>query len=284
MTTRRAYAKEEENKLQQTLIELKKSRDLCDQLLKERDESEREVLDILHCNKKLKSEMAEIHKQYLSVIEERDKLQEIINSFDQCSDEVESMVSRVSCLEHQLNDANNTISLLKTENHDLKKIQTQDLYQNVLSCETCHCSKNNVMSKNKLKKYTKINKIIRKTQILIKKNKKFIKYINNRKSEIENLKMYKIQSENVKVRYEADIKNLQFEINCLNQNLSHITNKYELSKKQIEGHIRAMDELIDLTTNNHDRFNSLTQNHTCSCNSNQQIKNYSSSELKRFKL
>ncbi|KAF9808646.1 hypothetical protein SFRURICE_019804 [Spodoptera frugiperda] len=62
--TRKAHARQEESKLNLALSELKASRELCEQLMRERDDNEREFLDVLNSNKKLKCEMAQLHTQH----------------------------------------------------------------------------------------------------------------------------------------------------------------------------------------------------------------------------
>ncbi|KAF9817590.1 hypothetical protein SFRURICE_014729 [Spodoptera frugiperda] len=73
--TRKAHARQEESKLNLALSELKASRELCEQLMRGRDDNEREFLDVLNSNKKLKCEMAQLHTQHTEAIEARDRLQ-----------------------------------------------------------------------------------------------------------------------------------------------------------------------------------------------------------------
>lgn len=264
--TRKAHAKQEENRLQLALLELKKSKDLCNQLIKERDDNEKEVIDILNKHKKLKAEMAAIHGQYLDVVNERDQLQTIVSSFDQDSDQVEVMVKRISDLEHQLNEAHLVISSIRNEDRDLKNLHTQKLYNDLVTCSSSHYSNIKGLSNNKLKKYIKISKFIRKTQSLIKKNNRLIKLNKNRSDLIEKLNLYKIKAYNTKIGYETDIQHLQAEINSLKHNLSYVTSKYELSRKEIQEHIKAIESLTSLSKYNQECFDSLTQNYLlCDC-------------------
>ncbi|CAH2210940.1 jg9130 [Pararge aegeria aegeria] len=61
MMTRRALARQEQSKLQLALKELKASKELCTQLNSERDENEKELLDVLRNNNRLKSELSDLH-------------------------------------------------------------------------------------------------------------------------------------------------------------------------------------------------------------------------------
>ncbi|KAF9813883.1 hypothetical protein SFRURICE_008038 [Spodoptera frugiperda] len=115
--TRKAYARQEESKLNLALSELKASKELCDQLLKERDDNEKEFLDVLNNNKKLKCEMAQLHTQHTEAIETRDRLQFVVDGFSQCSIEYEQTLHSKALLEHQLHEANNQISHLEMINH-----------------------------------------------------------------------------------------------------------------------------------------------------------------------
>ncbi|KAF9798924.1 hypothetical protein SFRURICE_013573, partial [Spodoptera frugiperda] len=117
--TRKAHARQEESKLNLALSELKASKELCDQLLKERDDNEREFLDVLNNNKKLKCEMAQLHTQHTEAIEARDRLQFVVDGFSQCSIEYEQTLHSKALLEHQLHEANNQISHLEMINHNI---------------------------------------------------------------------------------------------------------------------------------------------------------------------
>ncbi|VVC93519.1 unnamed protein product [Leptidea sinapis] len=85
--------------LKVALKELKLSRELCNQLTSEREENEKILLEALENNTKLKSELSALHLQYDCIIEERDKLQIIIDGFDQCGAEYENTLKRNSILE-----------------------------------------------------------------------------------------------------------------------------------------------------------------------------------------
>lgn len=71
--TRKATVKDMEVKLKDTLEELKTSKELCGQLLRERDESEEEIQNIINKNSGLKSQLAELHIQYMDVLDQRDR-------------------------------------------------------------------------------------------------------------------------------------------------------------------------------------------------------------------
>ena len=97
--TRKASAKDLESKLKQALQELKSSQDLCKQLLQEREDSEEEIAIIIKKNKELKNELAELHARNVEVVAQRDQLNSILGTFDQCSSEHERALDRITELE-----------------------------------------------------------------------------------------------------------------------------------------------------------------------------------------
>ncbi|KAF9788952.1 hypothetical protein SFRURICE_021483 [Spodoptera frugiperda] len=131
--TRKAHARQEESKLNLALSELKASKELCDQLLKERDDNEKEFLDVLNNNKKLKCEMAQLHTQHTEAIEARDRLQFVVDGFSQCSSEYEQTLHSKALLEHQLHEANNQISHLEMINHNITASLNNSLFSELVS-------------------------------------------------------------------------------------------------------------------------------------------------------
>ncbi|KAF9800141.1 hypothetical protein SFRURICE_014071 [Spodoptera frugiperda] len=207
--------------------------------MRERDDNEREFLDVLNSNKKLKCEMAQLHTQHTEAIEARDRLQFVVDGFSQCSSEYEQTLHDKAHLEQQLHEANDQISHLETINHNITASLNNSLFSELVSarasqsqhsdlnpltidltCESdsCHSSRTLCYSNKKLKKYIKINKFITKTNRLVKRQK-------NRK-------------------YETDTQNLQLEIDHLTAKLHTMTNKYSASEKQMREYMLAMDELV----------------------------------------
>ncbi|KAF9818156.1 hypothetical protein SFRURICE_003897 [Spodoptera frugiperda] len=127
------HARQEESKLDLALSELKASKELCDQLLKERDDNVREFLDILNRNKKLKCEMAQLHIQHTNAIEARDRLQFVVDGFSQCSNEYEQTLHDKAHLEQQLHEANSQISQLETINLNVTPSLNNSLFSELVS-------------------------------------------------------------------------------------------------------------------------------------------------------
>ncbi|XP_050559842.1 uncharacterized protein LOC126912302 [Spodoptera frugiperda] len=266
--TRKVHARQEESKLNLALSELKASRELCEQLMRERDDNEREFLDVLNSNKKLKCEMAQLHTQHTEAIEARDRLQFVVDGFSQCSSEYEQTLHDKAHLEQQLHEANNQISHLETINHNITASLNNSLFSELVSarasqsqhidlnpltidltCESdsCHSSRTLCYSNKKLKKYIKINKFITKTNRLVKRQKFFIKNVKLNKERFRLLNQLNIYSNKLNQRnrkYETDTQNLQLEIDHLTAKLHTMTNKYSASEKQMREYMLAMDELV----------------------------------------
>ncbi|XP_047039154.1 uncharacterized protein LOC124644022 [Helicoverpa zea] len=126
--TRKATARLEEAKLEQTLVELNKYKDLCGVLQRVQDDNEKEVLNILSNNSKLKSEMAELHCQLVNITEERDKLQHIVDQFDRCSDEFDTTLKHNAELKCRFSEAQDTIIRMESTSQKLQTEQTNALF------------------------------------------------------------------------------------------------------------------------------------------------------------
>lgn len=290
MPTRRAtQLSDMEKQLQMTLHELKTTKEDNERLLRERADNEKECFDVLHSQQLLKGEMAEMHNQLLDAVEARDDLQRIVDRFDQDSSHYEETLERISSLQKQLREAQVQITFLQSENDDLKMSQTQTTFhelvgnphsisavsrpqQNTVTIDLTNdesiCNRTQFPSKNKLKKYVKINKYIIRTNKLIKKNRTFCKNVNIRKERqklIHELDMCSVNLEKCTLNYECDTQRLGSEILSLTTQLQSITDKYQLAQKQISEHMLAMDGLLEMSKYNNDRFESLTNNHLCDC-------------------
>ncbi|RVE47619.1 hypothetical protein evm_007716 [Chilo suppressalis] len=101
-----------------SLDKLKASKELCDQLNRERDDNERQLIEILFRNLKLKSDIAELHKLYSDAFVDRDRLQNILDVFDQCRSEYEEALQCINTLKKQRHEAKNTISILETSKYN----------------------------------------------------------------------------------------------------------------------------------------------------------------------
>ncbi|VVC98751.1 unnamed protein product [Leptidea sinapis] len=81
--------------------------------------------------------------------------------------EYEQALKRIVTLEKELNIANTFISKFEEDSQNTTSQQTQSLYDKLLITIDSHG--------NKIKKYVKINKCIRKTQKLISQNKQSVR-------------------------------------------------------------------------------------------------------------
>ncbi|XP_045450154.1 uncharacterized protein LOC123658907 [Melitaea cinxia] len=132
MMTRGSKARQAEEQLRLALQELKTYRVQCEQLLRERDENEKELEKIFKKNTELKNQMSQMYTEYTNVKNENENLLKIVNGFDQCRDEYEETLKFNSELKHQLHEANKQVIQLKNINHSLTASQTQCLYNELV--------------------------------------------------------------------------------------------------------------------------------------------------------
>lgn len=287
MTTRsKAKTLELETKLRVALEELKCSKHLCDQLLHERDDSEKEIKNILFKNAELKRELSELHNHFTDVLDQRDQLTKQIESYSQCRDIFEQALERVSHLERELSEVNDFVAQKETEEKEERARQdantTQSLYCELIgsgSSGLSHSSSSQPMpmppcqkecSKiRKLKKYIKLDKFVSRLKKVVKPlivcSTRNLKLRQQRSCLTDELELYKIKLDSQIIRYEVDTSTLQAEITSLEQSVNDITCKYVQAQRQISDQIQDASALLELCTYNQQRFDSLVNNHMCDC-------------------
>lgn len=281
MQTRRAIAQSTELKLKQALQELERTKKTCSQLLREHDENEEETKSIIDRNTQLKTELAQLHAQHLEVLHQKEFLQNTVSSIDEQLNTHERALDRISDLECELIDANKRISELVEQQKLQETEHVQSLFEELLLSPgvqqekkvqtTCNYNTSRPINLgvNKLKKYVKINRIIRKTEKLIKKNKSFHKNIVLRKQRIcllDSLEIFDSKLNECRQMYDRDTKLLQSDIITLQKSLADIEHKYLLAQKQIQEHIQSASELVELSNYNLNRYESLINKQLMSSN------------------
>lgn len=282
--TRRAAAVEEQLKLKNALRELKSLKDLNDQLLREREDSEVELTAIIAKNTKLKAELADLNSAHALVLEERDELHEAVSSFNSCINTYDEALTKISMLENELSRAHKTIDDLQSQLQNYETQSTNNLYNEVLASSssvpemivdlTCDSDSKpprkqdgiRLNSHKKLKKYIRISKLINKTKKSIKMQKAHSTNIALHKERfhlLNKLHTYCSTWAEVRKKYEGDIRSLNEEISVLNNSLKNISMKYEMSQGQLDEQVLAADELLALGTYNLARFESLRNK--CQC-------------------
>ncbi|PZC83521.1 hypothetical protein B5X24_HaOG207504 [Helicoverpa armigera] len=264
--TRKATAKDMEVKLKLALEKLKTSEELCQQLLRERDDSEEEIQKVISKNSELKSQLAELHIQYMDVLDQRDRLQDFVGSFSECSDAHERALSRIKELETSLNDAHKSIICFKQTQQQQESDDTQRLFSELVTSNSLHI---NNLSHKKIKKYIRINKLIQKIKKVCHKQKSTHKLHNLLKTKVDlknQLNLCTNQLLQSRLMYDQDTLVLQQEMLELQRELTKITHKYETAQYQVKAHILATDELLQLGSENMDRLDSLKNKYTnCTC-------------------
>ncbi|XP_059046387.1 uncharacterized protein LOC131841979 [Achroia grisella] len=228
----------------------------------------------------LKGELVNINVFCEDLRVDRDRLQEIVNEYDHCRDTYESNLQRITHLERHLKEAqahsesmlehkrvssyNNTLDLyteLLNVTCDQKSTQplvTIDL-TNTPSSNSCTSQFNSV---NKLKKYIKINKFIKKSEKLVRTHTKCLKSINIRRQKLDLLQ----ELQNCKTNlHDKDLEQnkLKSKIQELESLLYNLTNKYECAQHEINNYSKSLDKLIELGNYNMERFTSLTEKCCC---------------------
>jgi hypothetical protein len=201
-------------------------------------------------------------------------LQLLIDRFDQCRDEFEQALRHTSELEKQLKEANNYINTLESDKLNWTASQNQSLFDelvgsasdmvsaayNINPAVTLNFSNNESFnntivtqgivkcSKNKIKKYAKLNKIINKSRKLIKLQKLVPKQLKLKKDRLCLLSELNNCSKHLKettAKYELDIMTLNQKINNLQESLCNMTNKYNSSKKEIDEYTLTLNHYIN---------------------------------------
>ncbi|VVC97402.1 unnamed protein product [Leptidea sinapis] len=200
-------------------------------------------MNVLDTNQKLKNELSSLHKDYTNIIDDRDRLQKLLHNNQECMMEYEQALKIIVTLEKELNIANTFISKFEEDSQNTTSQQTQSLYDKLINNNRQpltiyeETTPNNVLatcSSNKIKKYVKINKCIRKTKKIISQNKQ---------------------------------SSLQSIISKLQKSIKSLNDKYISSQILINEYSHNMDEIIKLSSYNAERFESLTNNQIlCNCN------------------
>lgn len=259
-----------ESKLELALDELQNKNKLCSKLLEEREECEREVELILNRNTTLKNEMATLFTDYNKVIEQRDQLQTQLEKYIECNSIYEQALSRISHLERELQKAQDNIQQFEEEKRTQQSKKTMNMYNSLVSCEVKqHTSQ---MSRRTRKKYLKFIKTIRKYSFMSKNMKILYKnYLRVKKQNciaIDELDLYKTKLQINLAKHNANSYEMQCKIEKLQGSLHDMTKKYTSAQQQIQGHISAANELVDLCTYNEERVHSLINKQTCNCGLN----------------
>lgn len=253
MMTRKATTQDLEVKLKRALEEIKELKKDTSQLLHEQEENEAEFLKIMKQNTDLKSQLSELHAQHVEILDQRDQLLITIKTFDQCSVTYEQTLGRVHELEVDLRDANITIQQYEEDLRCNEVLNTQSLYEELIGSPATHVTSHTLQSnqvnkviqfsaKNKLKKYCKINKYIRKTEKLIKRQKCRRSNIALRKERtdlLDSLEIYSKKLDTSRLKYDNDTRDLQADLMQLQGSLERMTVKYRSAQAQINEHILA---------------------------------------------
>ncbi|PZC86806.1 hypothetical protein B5X24_HaOG201665 [Helicoverpa armigera] len=121
-----------DGKLRDTLKELESSKNLCAQLLQERDDSEVEVKRIVDKNTDLKNQLAELHIQHMDILDQHNHLRQLVSNYQECHDTHELALRRISELEIELSKAHNTITQLEAAKSSEQSANTCSLFNELV--------------------------------------------------------------------------------------------------------------------------------------------------------
>ncbi|XP_048487157.1 uncharacterized protein LOC125490841 [Plutella xylostella] len=180
MTTRKVQSRDLEIQLRTALEDLKASRDLSSQLMAEREDNEKEFDSLLKKNSDLKNDIAEMDIQYQDLQGKCDELQIVLRSYKECQDLHEAALSKIYSLEQQLAEAHAEIQQINEAHASEETDKTMALYDELVTLHptpmptidlTTPRKSTNITGANRLKKYIKIKKYIRKSERALKKHK-----------------------------------------------------------------------------------------------------------------
>ncbi|KAJ8712698.1 hypothetical protein PYW08_008002 [Mythimna loreyi] len=285
MMTRGATVRDINNKLNAALKELEVSRKTCSDLLQEREENEVEVKKLVDKNTQLKRQLVELHTQHEDILDQHDHLRRLVSEFQECRDTHDQALHRISGLEAELCKAHNTITTINTSRASEQVANTNNLFDKLVgSASERECKKSTVTidltgddtltkcpvfsSHNKIKKYIKITKNIKRYKKLLKSQNVYKYNINIRKQRInlsKQLNECNFNLEKCKILYNNDVQNLEKELLSKENTLNEMYSKYESCQQMLSERMQEACELVDLVKFNAERYESLTNNMTCCC-------------------
>ncbi|XP_075970113.1 uncharacterized protein LOC142972741 isoform X1 [Anticarsia gemmatalis] len=242
MMTRKATLKETEGKLKLALLEIKTYKNENSQLLGERADSEEEIKKVNQKVLDLKGELAELHIDNMDLLDQRNRLQEEVNSFSSCNDTYLWSLGRITELESDLNEAHikivsleHTIQLYDSGNtHNLYSELVGSGHQSLIGLKRSRILLLKTRSHNKLKRYSKVCRLIKKIEFnLSRYNKiKLLKNNNNKlvaehRDLLVELDTCSEQLISTKVLYEKHTLDLKAKITTLQDRLSQMSLEYE---------------------------------------------------------
>ncbi|KAJ8723222.1 hypothetical protein PYW08_003134 [Mythimna loreyi] len=264
MMTRGATVRDMNDKLNAALKELEVSRKTCRDLLQEREESEVEVKKLVDKNTQLKRQLVELHTQHEDIQDQHNHLRQLMAQFQECRDTHDQALNRISGLEAELCKAHNTLSTINSLRVSEQVANTDNLFNKLVGSASEHeCKKPTVtidltgedslvklnsnykLSQNKIKKYAKLNKIIKRCKKQQQYYSENIQLRKERVNLINQLNNYQIKLEDSINIYRIDTERLQSEIQTLDSSLKSIYSKYMCSENQIREHILATNDLVD---------------------------------------
>lgn len=265
-TARKATGRQLGMQLKATLEELQASKAFCEQLLQERNDNEAELQKILDKNTVLRNELVENDFKLSDATGELLRLQNLVDSFNQCASTHEVALKRITHLEEELGAANDELNYFRKERECYDASITQNLYQEIVGNENTKDGKKYIFfnSSAKLKKYVKINRYIRRTQKLVKSQPIHKKYL-SMKLELSVMKERVKHCDIELGNYDLHTQNLNAELGRLKDKLEATSSLYLATQKEVREHVSAFSQLLEECKHNEERYNSLINSNFCAC-------------------
>lgn len=243
--------------LKNTLQELKAKNQLCEQLQAERTESEEEIIKIITTNTNLKKQLSQMEQELKYVIDEREELQKIINSYDNGQDiHIETLRTNAQ-LKKQLVDVHQQIANEQNLKVQQETKETLNLYHELVAKDSP--SNNNPLTNSEhsiyttprlriSRKHSKISSLIRKTKRKVQISQKSLLASSKKDNDSDlshQLLLCQQQLTINKNEYEENMTHLHLRIRLLQASLEDLAANYSSAQSEISDLQARITEFVN---------------------------------------
>ncbi|XP_048001524.1 tropomyosin-1, isoforms 33/34-like [Leguminivora glycinivorella] len=253
--------------MQQLQRELKTANELNTKLLQEQEECEQEIESVVRTNTSLKAQLATQDVEFEDMQGQRDELQAIVDRFKQCQEIHEQALQRIQDLEQQLEESeakmtckycsgqarptdNNLSIFAELNSFELDFVHNETVCSPIVEsltspvkCPANEVNKISMKGSNKIKKYLKLSRFIRKSKLLLKRHNLVFKKFHSKLSNLA------LSDELLICQHQLDqtveeLNHRSNEIRKLELKLKDLNNKEELSSKALQEYIAFMNDVL----------------------------------------
>ncbi|CAG9136767.1 unnamed protein product [Plutella xylostella] len=205
----------------------------------EREDNEKEFDSLLKKNTDLKNVIAEMDIQYQDLQGKCDELEIVLRSNTECQDLHEAALTKICSLENQLAEAHTEIQQINEAHASEETNKTMALYDELVTLHhtpmptidlTTPRKSINIKGANRLKKYIKINKYIRKSERALKKHKTHLPLKKDR------------------VRLQLLVNKYEEEMSDYNQKLADNNKECEFNMAMLQSRLATLKSALDQRT------------------------------------